>query len=278
MTSSDAPRLDINLEPLALLDPSKITALEHLLAGSSVKEAADAAGVHRGTVHRWKREDFAFRAVYNRRRRELQRAAVSRVHQMMHTALDQLEEDLEAGRLSPAQTLRFLESAGVLSGELPDPGPTTVQEQRGKAVEQLAKRQSSRSAREWIQIVDDMVDEGEIAPGGTFSGLQTLSDKRDEMLETGEWPDDPAFEPEEGGADLTFPELIRWLHEDASDEAVGEWLNLITELDREGSDLTGASKLAYVITLRRLRKQAEDEAVDGEGQRADGAEQSDEAA
>ena len=56
--------------------PEKLTAqqervLERLLTGETVTAAAEAEGVDRSTVHRWRREDLAFQAAYNQRRREL---------------------------------------------------------------------------------------------------------------------------------------------------------------------------------------------------------------
>ena len=38
------------------LEPKQVRALERLLAGSTVAQAAEAAGVDRSTVHRWLRD------------------------------------------------------------------------------------------------------------------------------------------------------------------------------------------------------------------------------
>lgn len=47
------------------LSPAQRSAITQLARGRSIKAAADAVGIHRGTLHRWLREDPAFRAAFH---------------------------------------------------------------------------------------------------------------------------------------------------------------------------------------------------------------------
>jgi hypothetical protein len=55
----------------AALSPVQVTVLAALLSGSTVTDAAAAAGVDRVTVHRWLAGDVAFQAAWNEGRAEL---------------------------------------------------------------------------------------------------------------------------------------------------------------------------------------------------------------
>ena len=70
------------------LSATQATALEGLLAGKTVVEAAAAAGVGRTTIHKWMRVDFAFQAALNRGRRDLQQAVACRVDQLAADAAE----------------------------------------------------------------------------------------------------------------------------------------------------------------------------------------------
>ena len=69
------------------LSPTRATALEALLAGCTVTEAAHATGVDRTTVHRWK-SDPVFLAVYNGRRSEMREASEAELQQLQTKALE----------------------------------------------------------------------------------------------------------------------------------------------------------------------------------------------
>jgi hypothetical protein len=59
----------------AALSGPQLTAMEGILSGQSITAAAEAAGVDRGTVHRWLRDDPDFRAAYHERRADLSKDA-----------------------------------------------------------------------------------------------------------------------------------------------------------------------------------------------------------
>jgi transposase-like protein len=48
--------------PTLTLSPCQLAALEALLAGKTVTDAAAAAGVDRSTLHAWLKTDFPFQA------------------------------------------------------------------------------------------------------------------------------------------------------------------------------------------------------------------------
>jgi hypothetical protein len=77
-----------NGEATPALSKTQITALEGLLAGKTVVEAAEAAGVGRTTIHKWMRVDFAFQAALNRGRRDLAQAVACRVDQLAADAAE----------------------------------------------------------------------------------------------------------------------------------------------------------------------------------------------
>ena len=57
-------------EMLRRLSEQQLCAIEALIGGSSIQEAADAAGVNRVTVSRWRNHHPEFQAELNRRRDE----------------------------------------------------------------------------------------------------------------------------------------------------------------------------------------------------------------
>ena len=95
----------------------QLPALESLLAGCSVLEAAEAAGVSRETVHRWKREDWAFQAALNRAQRDIQEAIRGRLLAAAKTAATNVGSAIEDGDLQSSITL--LKGLGSLSGHPP---------------------------------------------------------------------------------------------------------------------------------------------------------------
>jgi hypothetical protein len=84
------------------LSPVQLTVLAGLLAGQTITAAAAAAGIGRAAVHTWLRDDFAFRAAYNRDRAELRRENVARLERLAAKAVDVLEAALEGGDVKAA--------------------------------------------------------------------------------------------------------------------------------------------------------------------------------
>jgi hypothetical protein len=66
--------------PAAELSPTQTAALESLLSGTSITDAAAAAGVDRTTLHNWPRKNFVFQAALNRGRSAAWQKAVFAVY------------------------------------------------------------------------------------------------------------------------------------------------------------------------------------------------------
>jgi Helix-turn-helix of insertion element transposase len=79
------------------LKPQQATAVDLLVSGLTETAAAEAIGVSRVTLWRWKQEP-AFEAELNRRRQELWLASVDRLRSLVPKALDSLEAELEGPR------------------------------------------------------------------------------------------------------------------------------------------------------------------------------------
>jgi hypothetical protein len=62
--------LEAKAQPVAKLTASQERAIAALLNECSVKAAAGAAGINRGTLHRWMTDDAVFIAAYNRDRQD----------------------------------------------------------------------------------------------------------------------------------------------------------------------------------------------------------------
>ena len=78
------------------LSPAKATAVESLLAGSTVTETALVAGVDRSTLYRWLRDPL-FLATYNGRRAEMREAAEAKLLKLQTKALEAVERALDEG-------------------------------------------------------------------------------------------------------------------------------------------------------------------------------------
>ncbi len=96
------------------LSTQQIAALDALLAGSSVTDAAAAAGVTRWTVHAWLRENFAFQAALNRGRKDLRQAVVHRLERLANNATECVNKAVREGDVKAA--LEIVKRLDVFSG------------------------------------------------------------------------------------------------------------------------------------------------------------------
>ena len=101
----------------ATLSAGQLAALEALLVGRTVTEAAVAAQVDRTTVHRWLREDFVFQAQLNQERRQLRRQMSARLTHLAERAVAAVEQALEDP--NPTIGLALLKGLGLLTGSPP---------------------------------------------------------------------------------------------------------------------------------------------------------------
>ena len=108
------------------LSAAEMTAIQHLMSGSSVTAAAEAAGVDRTTLHRWMRHKVHFREALDQNREDLQATFDARLTALVDVAIDGLQGGV---LVDPKTALAFLEKSGLLqprrSSELVD-GPANT--------------------------------------------------------------------------------------------------------------------------------------------------------
>jgi hypothetical protein len=115
------------------LSPSQLKALSALIAGTTITDAADIAGVDRTTVHRWIREP-EFCAAHNARRAELRDAVEAKLRALQAKAIEVVESALDGGDVRTA--MGILRGTGALDGCGPRVGsddPETVASQQKRA-------------------------------------------------------------------------------------------------------------------------------------------------
>ena len=88
-------------------------AIERLLLGDTVTDAAKSAGVSRETVHRWRRESWDFQAALNRGQREFQQATESQLRAACKRAAENIVASVDAGDVRTSLVL--LKSVGALA-------------------------------------------------------------------------------------------------------------------------------------------------------------------
>ncbi len=88
------------------------TALEQLVSGMSVSQAAASSDVGRSTLYRWLKSDPTFRAAYNDWHNQMRKSAQSRLLAMTETAADAIQRSMMTGdgRLAFA----FLKGMGLI--------------------------------------------------------------------------------------------------------------------------------------------------------------------
>lgn len=114
----------------ALSRPQEV-ALEGLLAGMTVTDAAAAAEVSRSSIYRWRNEDYAFQAEWNRLRGEAREALQGRLASLSIKAVEVVEGAVDSGDLKAAMAI--LKGIGALSG---------LEEKLGSADPDVLRRQA----------------------------------------------------------------------------------------------------------------------------------------
>lgn len=134
-------------------------AVDRLVAGDTDQAAADAAGVNRVTVSKWRLYDPAFQAALNARRQEVWGASADKLRSLVPKALDALAAAMEGGNVLAAVTII---KAAALDKLPPPAGPTDPDELFAALVE--ARVKEKRAKRERSQTLDDMLAE-QVNPG-----------------------------------------------------------------------------------------------------------------
>jgi hypothetical protein len=108
------------------LTAKHLAAIERLVAGATVEEAATAAGVARETVHRWLTRHWAFQAQLNSARADLRDATERRLLQIAHAAANTIDEAVRRGNVAAA--VAVLKGVGFLDGSRPQLGPVAAKD------------------------------------------------------------------------------------------------------------------------------------------------------
>ncbi|HSP17637.1 MAG TPA: hypothetical protein VLV78_23030 [Thermoanaerobaculia bacterium] len=97
------------------VSPAQLRAIEALVAGKSVVEAAEAAAVSRATLWRWTRKDVVFQAAYNACRKDAFEQARARISALASLAAETVEAAMRSGDARSA--IAVLRGLGILDGE-----------------------------------------------------------------------------------------------------------------------------------------------------------------
>ncbi len=131
------------------LTPAQRRAIQRLASGESATAAAASAGVHRQTLHRWLREDAAFRAAFHAWQAAAAEDARARLLALADAAVTAVAAAITAGDTRTA--LAILKGQGLLTP--PEPGPTDP--------DHVARQQWAAAARAEAAIVKEEFLAGE---------------------------------------------------------------------------------------------------------------------
>ncbi len=107
------------------LSPVQLVVLKCLLSGCTITAAAQEGGISRETVHRWLREDYQFRADFNRGRMELLEEVRLGLLISARKAAETVSAAIDQGDVKAA--LAVLRGLGGLSGQLPKVGSSDAE-------------------------------------------------------------------------------------------------------------------------------------------------------
>ena len=127
-----------NRQTIDDLTEQQIACIEHLLAGQTKRQAAEAVGVNASTLSAWLQEP-AFVAQLNARRKDVHQANTERLRDMASKAIDVIEQALEseneAVKLRAAsQVLKALRLADIEPPKGPETAKGVAKDQRMAAL------------------------------------------------------------------------------------------------------------------------------------------------
>lgn len=131
MTNPDSPALP----------DRQVLAIEAIVAGETVSEAAKRAGVSRQTVHLWQTKS-EFVATLNQRRAERDTAATERLRMLLGSALENVQRSVEAGDVDVSLKVLRLVGAGALLDRRSE--PTSVEDVEIQFAHERESRQLAR--------------------------------------------------------------------------------------------------------------------------------------
>ncbi len=106
------------------------SAIDLLVLGKSDQETADAVGVHRVTVTKWRLYDALFQAELNKRRRDVFGTAADRLRALLPVAVEVLEAELSdtENRSRGQLALAIIKAVGLNLGDIGPTDPDAVVE------------------------------------------------------------------------------------------------------------------------------------------------------
>jgi hypothetical protein len=152
VTPNAAPRLHG-------LSVEQQNAVDKLVASDTDQVAADAVGVNRVTVTKWRLYDPTFQAALNARRQEVWGCAGDKLRSQVPEALDALAAAMEGGNVLAAVTI--IKAAAL--DKLPPPAGPTDPEQMFEALVE-ARVKAKRAKHDRTRTLDDMLAE-QVNPG-----------------------------------------------------------------------------------------------------------------
>ena len=158
---------DLAIRPaFDLLTFDQQTALEQLLSGMSVTEAAASSDVGRTTLYRWLKSDPTFRAAYNDWHKQMRRSTESKLLTLTDTATDAIKRSMMTGdgRLAFA----FLKGMGLIRDY--KPGSSDPERVKEDLEWKDHRRKARREKRRMSRVIDGAL--------GNFTG-GTLGDPED---------------------------------------------------------------------------------------------------
>lgn len=111
----------------------QLNAIDVLVTGKSDQAVADAVGVSRPTVTKWRLYDEYFQAELNRRRKEVWGASADRIRALLPKALDTLEKAIDEGSYQAALALIKIAGLEGVAGNIgTDDAEELIQKKKNK--------------------------------------------------------------------------------------------------------------------------------------------------
>ncbi len=107
------------------LSVEQLNAIDVLVLGKTDQETADAVGVARETVTRWRNDNIHFAAELNRQQKSIWTASHDRLRSLAGKAVDTLEAAMDAGDTRAA--VEVMKAVGLYGQVQPPSGPVDVE-------------------------------------------------------------------------------------------------------------------------------------------------------
>ena len=121
------------------LTMAQLNAIDLLIQGKSDRETAEALGMARETINKWKNLNQDFKAILHQRRGEIWKDQLTRLRDLADKAISVLAEDLETEdrRLRQNAAIHILKSVGIYGMMEESPGTITGKHPRDMTMDEL---------------------------------------------------------------------------------------------------------------------------------------------